>query len=138
MRLCHAIAATGLALATTAGAQQFTTAQEVRPILNATRAQWIAVRAYEGRDWLYFSNILAWRCGLSEIHFAVNGGDETQFDAEPCYEGTATPNALKLESVDAIARTYSAGTVATVRIRLVLDDGGEETAEYTRQQIEIE
>ena len=138
MRICHAIAAAALICATAAGAQQFTTAQEVRPILDATRAQWIAVRAYEGRDWLYFSNILAWRCGVSEIHYTVNDGAEQQFDAEPCYEDTATPNALKLERVDAIARTFPVGTVKTVRIRLVMDDGGEERADYTRKQIEIQ
>ncbi len=116
-------------------AQQFTTAQEVRPILQATRAQWIALRDYEGKDWLYFTQILAWRCGLSDIFFAVNDGPEERLEMEECHEGTATPNALTSDDLDRFLRRYPAGSVTRVRIRLVLDDGTQDSAEFARKDV---
>ncbi|GAA3854225.1 hypothetical protein [Celeribacter arenosi] len=121
-----------------AGAENFTTAAEVRPILQATKPHWIAVRQYEGRDLLYFTNLLAWRCGVEAIHYTVNGGEEAQFAAEPCYEDSAQPNALRAESLDAILVSFDPNTVQTVDLRVVFDDGSEETAQYTRETIEID
>lgn len=124
-------------LPVSAAAQNMTTAAEIKPILTVTKPNWIAVRPYEGRDWLYFTNLLAWRCGLSEIHYTVNGGDEMLFEAEPCYEDISTPNALKAETVDAIARTFDLSFVQEVTVRVVYDDGSEDTAQYMRKDVEI-
>ena len=128
-------AAVGLALlATQAGAQDFTTADEVRPILEATKSNWVAVREYEGQDLLYFTHLLAWRCGLDRIHFALNGGSERQFEAEPCYEGESQPNAIKVEDKLPYL-SFELGTIETVTVRLVYDDGQEATGAYERASI---
>lgn len=125
---------TGVALAVAVGApamaQQFTTAAEVRPMLDATKARWIAVREYEGKDLLYFTNLLTWRCGLDAIYFSVNGGAEKRW-GEGCYEKEADPNALKeLPYV-----SFPLGSVESVTVRLQYDDGGSDSASYNRAQI---
>ncbi|MCI2393610.1 hypothetical protein [Aliiroseovarius sediminis] len=115
-------------------AQDFTTADEVRPILDATRQGWIAVREYDGKDLLYFTHLLAWRCGLDQIYYAVNGQSEQQFNAEPCYEGDPQPNAIK--ATDTLPYlTFDPKTIDVVTIRLVYDDGGEATSSYERADI---
>ncbi len=126
----------GLASATGAQAQQFTTAAEVRPILDATRSNWIAVREYDGRDLLYFTHLLAWRCGLEGIYYRVNDGPEQRWNAEPCHEGEAQPNAMT--SADHLPFIgFPLGSIQTVEVRLVYDDGGESTARFERDQVMI-
>lgn len=123
-----------LALSAPAAAQQFTTAAEVRPMLDATRARWIAVREYEGKDLLYFTNLLAWRCGLDAIFYSVNGSGETRWNGEPCYDGEAVPNAQK--AADKLPYvSFPLGSVESVTVRLQYDDGSADSASYSRSQI---
>ena len=119
-------------------AQNFTTAAEVKPILQATKPQWIAVRNYDGQDLLYFTNLLSWRCGLSEIFYGVNGGEMVPFVMEPCYLDTAQPNALKAESLDAILVSFPPGSIETVDLNVTFDDGTAEQAHYARKAVEIQ
>ncbi len=130
-------AGVALALAGPAHAQQFTTAAEVRPMLDHTRARWIAVREYDGQDLLYFTNLLAWRCGLDAIYYSVNGGEELSWNSEQCYENEASPNALK----DATKLPYLGfplGTVETVSVRIVYDDGETDSQDYQRADILVD
>lgn len=123
-----------LACAAPATAQQFTTAAEVKPILSATKASWVALREYDGRDLLYFTHLLAWRCGLDTVHLAVNGGAEKQWKAEPCYENEALPNAIKATDVLPFV-SFPLQSVQSVQVRVIYDDGSEETGSYQRGAI---
>ncbi|MEZ5912272.1 MAG: hypothetical protein R3D84_08660 [Paracoccaceae bacterium] len=134
--LKHLCLALGLAgLAAPALAQQFTTAAEVRPILQATRANWVAVREYEGQDLVYFTHLLSWRCGLMGIKFGLNGAEATQFfPAEPCHDGTAQPNALSSEAHFPYF-TMPLGSVQSLSVTIIYDDGVEESASFERAQV---
>lgn len=116
-------------------AQDFTTAAEVKPILTATRGQWIAIREFDGKDLIYFTNLLAWRCGLTQVAWGINGGAaETVMPMEPCHEGEAQPNALKMEEVLPYAEA-PLGSIASVSVAVTFDDGSVETAEYDRKSV---
>ncbi|WP_460274885.1 hypothetical protein [Celeribacter sp. ULVN23_4] len=121
-----------------AQAENFTTAAEVKPILQATKPQWIAVRNYDGKDLLYFTNLLSWRCGLTEIFYSLNGAEMVPFAMEPCYLDTAQPNALKAETLDAILVSFPPGTIETVDLNVIFDDGTSEQTQYERAAIEIQ
>lgn len=114
--------------------QQFTTAAEVRPILDATRANWVAVREFDGQDLLYFTHLMAWRCGLDVIRYSVNGEAMKSWQGEGCYEGDAQPNALKA-SDKPLYVTYPLGSIETVKIQLEYDDGSTDAASYDRRAI---
>ena len=100
---------------------KFTTALEVKPILTATKGSWVALREYEGKDLLYFTQLLAWRCGLHEIHYSINGEAEHLWNTEECHLDTAQPNAIKMET-QLPYTGFELGSVNSVTIRLIYDD----------------
>lgn len=113
---------------------KFTTAGEVKPILSATLANWIGVREYDGQDLIYFTHLLAWRCGLHEIRFAVNDGPEQVFPAEPCYSDTGAPNAIKADTVLPYA-TAPLKSTESVTVSLLFDDMTTRTERFTRSDV---
>lgn len=126
-----------LALPLPLAAQSFTTAAEVAPILEMTRANWVAVREFDGQDLIYFTHLLSWRCGIAAITFSVNGGPEAVFPAEPCYRDEAQPNALKMTEVLPYA-VAPLGWIQTVKVRLDMGDGTAMTATYDRAGVLID
>ncbi|MFG6562169.1 hypothetical protein [Sulfitobacter sp. 1A15299] len=100
---------------------RFTTAAEVRPILNATRGNWIALRQYDGRDFLYVTHLWSWRCGLSAMAIAVNDASMRNLPMPPCHDSLPTPNAI-LEGDPQPYLTFDLGSVQRVRVQLVYDD----------------
>ena len=136
--LLGAMAVVLMASAAPGQGQDFTTAAEVKPILTMTKASWIALRPEGGNDLLYFTNALAWRCGVSEIRYGVNGAaPETVLEMEPCYEGEATPNALKMDKGIMPYVVLPLESVASVAVVVVFDDGSEEPATYQRKAVLI-
>ncbi|MBT2132539.1 hypothetical protein KKW20_15575 [Planktotalea lamellibrachiae] len=118
----------------TAAAGQFTTADEVRPILEATKGTWVALREYDGQDLLYFTHLLAWRCGLEGVRYSINGGAQQVFDAEPCYEDEAQPNAIKATDALPFVR-FDLKSVNTVDVQLTYDDGQVADVQFERAGI---
>lgn len=130
----HVLAAACTAVAWPAAAQQFTTAAEVRPMLDITRDSWVSLREWNGEDQLLFTQIVAWRCGLDRIRYAVNGGGKKKLPLEPCYEGEIRPNAVKARDVLPYV-TLPGGSVETVAVWLDYDDGSSDRESYARAAI---
>jgi hypothetical protein len=115
---------------------KFTTAQEVKPILTATKGNWIAVREYDGRDLLYVTHLWAWRCGLSAVAVSVNEAPFVDWPLPPCHMKYATPNAV-LEEDGLPYSTWDLATVATVSVQVVYDDLTMDIATFERGSVLI-
>lgn len=115
---------------------KFTTAAEVRPIMNATRGQWVAVREYDGQDIIYFTQLLSWRCGLSAIRYSVNGGPMQVYPLPPCHEDMAQPNVL-LDNEAMPIMGLPPKSVQTVEVEVFYDDTSIDSASYQRNQVLI-
>lgn len=115
---------------------RFETAAEVRPVLDAVRASWVAVREHEGQDLLYFTSLLSWRCGLWEVRYGLNGAPpETVVPLEPCHRDTASPNAM-VEPEDFPPYVAAPlGSIETVDVVVVFDDGAADGAVYARRSV---
>lgn len=70
----------------------------VKQAINATKANWIAFRNYDGQQLLYLTQLLTWKCGLREIRYGLNSshlGDvwplpvcnpQTPYQLDPNYD----------------------------------------------------
>ncbi|MGY3436511.1 MULTISPECIES: hypothetical protein [unclassified Marinovum] len=115
---------------------RFTTATEIRSILDATKGNWVAVREYDGRDLVYFTHLLAWRCGLAQMEYGINGGAMQVFALPPCHEDMATPNALLPE--DGLPYVgFGLGSVQTIELRITYDDLGADAITVDRRGVLI-
>lgn len=100
---------------------RFTTAVEVKPILNATRSNWIAVREFNGQDLVYVTHLWSWRCGLVGLHIGINGAEVEPWPLPACHEDSPTPNAM-LPDDGLPYRAFPLGSVETVTVEIVYDD----------------
>ena len=124
-----------LVVAGSAGAQNFTTQAEVQPILEMTRANWVAVGTQGGADLLYFTHLLAWRCGVAEIRYGLNGdAPEKVLAMEPCHHDSNTPNAIR----DLPFVTYPPGSIEEVTVELVYPDGATQRENFARAAIRLD
>lgn len=115
---------------------KFTTATEIKPILAATKGNWVAVRDYDGKDWLYVTHLWSWRCGLAAMAISVNGETMQNWPMPPCHEQFTTPNAL-LEDDALPVLTFRQGSVQTITIQIVYDDLTMDMATFERGNVLI-
>lgn len=136
MRLFYA-ALIGLGLTGPGLAQGLSTADQVRPILQMTAAQWIAVREWDGQDLVYFTQLLPFRCGLESIRYAINDAAELSvFPAEPCPPEQDGATFATIEADTYLPYlTFPLGSVQTVAVAITYDDGGVQTQSYARADV---
>lgn len=115
---------------------RFTTAIEVKPILTATKASWIAVREFNGQDLVYVTQLWSWRCGLVELRMGINGAPPQVWPLPPCHADEAAPNAIKPEDGNPYA-TYPLGAVGQVEIQITYDDLSTDSARFNRNGVLI-
>jgi len=116
----------------------FTTATEVRPILSATKSSWVAVREFDGQDLVYFTHLLAWRCGLWDIRYGINGAPAGNVLAmEPCNDTLAQPNAINDVVNFSPYVVYPLGSVESVSVEIVYDDGATDFTKVQRSAVQI-
>lgn len=109
---------------------KYTTAVEIKAILGMTKTSWVAVRLYEGNDLVYFSHLLAWRCGLWEIRYGLNGEPANNIlEMEPCNEQFAQPNAMTDPINFPIYITLPPESVESIYVEIYYDDG---TTDFVR------
>ncbi|SDF77796.1 hypothetical protein [Sulfitobacter delicatus] len=115
---------------------KFTTATEVKPILNATRGNWVAVREYEGKDYVYVTHLWSWRCGLAAIAISVNDEQMQNWPMPPCHTEFSTPNAILNDDPNPLL-TFKPGSVEKVTIQVVYDDLSMDSASFARGEVLI-
>ena len=99
-------------------------------IHQAIQAQMVSFKQEGDVDFVYFTNLLAWRCGVAQILVGLNGAPPTiPYPMEPCYRDLREPNTLKLDRPEfPIYLKMPAGSAQTMTLRIVYEDG--KTADF--------
>lgn len=117
---------------------KYTTAVEVRPILGMTKSNWIGVREFNGQDLIYFTHLMGWRCGLWDIRYGINGEPATNvMPMEPCNEDYAQPNVMIDVENYLPYVAYPPGSVESVYVEIVYDDGTTDFGRFSRDEVLI-
>lgn len=101
---------------------KFTTAGEIGMILDATKGNWSAVREYDGRDLVYFTHVMSWRCGLKAAKFSINDGPLQDLEMPECHMKYQQPNSFIGEDALMTYKSYDLGSVKSVRVDVLLDN----------------
>lgn len=115
---------------------KFTTATEIKPILNATKGNWVAVREYDGQDLLYVTHLWGWRCGLSAMAISLNDEPMQNWPLPACHMKYSTPNAV-LEEDGLPYLKLKLGSVRKITIQIVYDDLSMDVATFERGNVLI-
>ncbi|MDF1856864.1 hypothetical protein [Pseudooceanicola sp.] len=113
---------------------KFTTAAEIKQIMTLTKGNWVAIREFDGQDLVYVTQILAWRCGLAGLRFAVNGAPLQDWPMPVCDEESAQPNAITGDDA-LIYRRFPLGSVQSVEVELIYDDLTRDQGAFQRKQV---
>ena len=113
---------------------KFTTAAEISQILGLTKANWVAVREWQGEDLIYVTHLWAWRCGLVQIELGVNGAPLEVWPLPECHIDTAQPNTI-IESDGFPYRKFSLKSVENIDVRVILDDLTVQSASFIRKEV---
>ncbi len=117
---------------------KYTTAIEVKPILQMTRNQWVGVREFNGQDYVYFSQLIGWRCGLWDIRYGINDEPaDNVLPMEPCNEEFAQPNVMMDIENFLPYVIYPQGSVESIYVEIVFDDGTTDFARFERNAVRI-
>lgn len=127
-----ALAALPLSLA----AQDFTTPEGAAMIHQSLKDQVLSFRQEGDTDYIYFTALLGWRCGVRTIYYGLNDDPPvTIFPMEPCYRELRDPNTLKSDRPDfTFFIQVPTGVVRKVTLRVVYEDGKDATFVSEREK----
>ena len=126
-------------VAAPASVSSFSPKGEVKPLLVGTQNKWVAVRANETQDLLYFTHLLSWRCGLASVAYGVNGAPPTQpIEMEPCYSDTSAPNALNVTGGYAPYLSFDANSIETITVAVAFADGTSDLVTFDRSDVSLQ
>ena len=110
---------------------KFVTAGQIKPILTATKGNWIALRQYEGQDLLYFTHLLYWVTGVQTCALPIFN----DWPLGSCDEDLPNPNVLAEDQK--IYTAFPLGSVQTVTVRITYDDETTDENRYERKSVMI-
>lgn len=101
--------------------QAVPTAASTKQVMELTKGSWVQFRNYDGKQLLYFTHFVTWKCGIETVTFSLNDRSFwREFPLPDCNEDIP----LQVDPTqDLVYLTYQLGTVKTVSVQLEYIDG---------------
>jgi len=93
--------------------------KQMKQILNMTQNNWVSFRDYDGKQWIYFTHLESYTCGIKEVRYSINSDDlDKVWELQPC--DTKNPMAI---TKDIIYLTMPLGTAKSIAVQVTFADG---------------
>ena len=90
------------------------------------------------RKVFYFTHLMSWRCGLWDIRYGINGEPATNvMPMEPCNDEFAQPNVMVDVENYLPYVVFPLGSIDSVYVEIVYDDGTMEFGQFDRNEVRI-
>lgn len=97
------------------------TAAAAKNVMALTKNSWVQFRNYEGKQYLYFTHFISWKCGLKEVRYSINGKSVDQkFPLPECNRDIPFDVDVKKNK---IYLSMPLGTARSAAVQLVYKDG---------------
>jgi hypothetical protein len=95
--------------------------EQIKPVLNMTKDNWVSFRDYNGKQWIYFTHLETYTCGIKQVRYSINSDalDQT-WELQPC----DPQNPLKITK-EIIYLTLPLGTAKSIAVKLTFTDDSE-------------
>ncbi|MBN2825464.1 MAG: hypothetical protein JXQ76_09080 [Campylobacterales bacterium] len=58
---------------------------QMKQILNMTKSSWVSFRDYNGEQYIYFTHLESYRCGIKSVKYSINSDDlDKEYTLQPC------------------------------------------------------
>ena len=93
--------------------------KQMKQILNMTQNNWVSFRDYNGKQWIYFTHLESYTCGIKEVRYSINSDElDKVWELQPC--DAKNPMAI---TKDIIYLTMPLGTAKSIAIQVTFTDG---------------
>jgi hypothetical protein len=95
--------------------------EQIKPVVNMTKDNWVVFRDYDGKQWIYFTHLETYTCGIKQVLYSINSEALDQnWELQPC--DPADPHKI---TKDKIYLALPLGTAKTIAIKLIFNDNSE-------------
>lgn len=99
--------------------------QQIKQILDLTKANWVSFRDWNGQQLIYFTHLESWKCGIDFVFYGLNDGPLDQmWELDAC--DPANPNAV-LKDKPYIELPLN--SVQFIKVQLIYPDGTKSSVE---------
>lgn len=93
--------------------------EQMKQILNMTQNNWVSFRDYNGKQWIYFTHLESYACGIKEVHYSINWDVlDKVWELQPC-----DPKNPMAVTKDIIYLTMPLGTAKSIAVQVTFTDG---------------
>jgi hypothetical protein len=111
-------------LGTSASAQGMAP-EQIKQILDLTKANWVSFRDWQGQELIYFTHLESWKCGIDYVFYGLNDGPiDQEWQLEAC-----DPDNPNVVLKDKPYLELPAGSAQSINVQLIFKDGTKSAVE---------
>lgn len=99
--------------------------EQIKQILDLTKANWVSFRDWQGQELIYFTHLESWKCGIDYVFYGLNDDPiEQEWQLEACH-----PDNQNVVLKDKPYLELPLGSAQSISVQLIFKDGTKSAVE---------